>query len=171
MRSALRLAGFFGAHAVWSVCDGEDLVPIAAAETDSGERTMNRFVCETLQEGAKRAQAWATDNPEKLQRTVAICDGYITLASGKTDALLLTVCLFERRRLGFLKPALQRRLVMAIPYRSARSNEGFAVFRPKFLEFDGPEDELDVLADAFFQGVDQHEQGAANWNARIDESQ
>ena len=60
---------------------------------------------------------------------------------------------------------------MAIPYRNAKHPDGFAVYRPKLLSYVGGELDSDNLVNAFFLGVDQHEQGAAVWNAHIDESQ
>lgn len=165
-----RMAGFFAAHAVWCVSDGEVLVPFGACEASDGQRKLNRFVTNMLEEGVAQAREWALENPARAARTMAIYDGYITLEAGKTDALLVQAYLFVERGLGVLRPRLEHRLLMAVPYRNAASAEGFAVFRPKFLEFDGAEPELSTLAAPFFEGVDQHAKGAAVWNACINQT-
>ena len=88
-------------------------------------------------------------------------DGFVTLPSGKTDALIIESINFGVERTGF---------TMAVPYRHANSPEGFAAYRPKFLGFVGPEPSFDELGEAFFRGVDEHERGAAVWNAHLDQS-
>jgi hypothetical protein len=60
---------------------------------------------------------------------------------------------------------------VAVPYRPRSAPQGFAVYRPKFINVAGA-DELDyaALAAAFFAGVDSHEQAAAVWNAHLDQT-
>lgn len=46
------------------------------------------------------------------------------------------------------------------------------MYRPKFIEVTGgSEPDYSALAEAFFTGVDSHEQAAAGWNAHLDQSQ
>jgi hypothetical protein len=85
----------------------------------------------------------------------------VTLPSGKTDALLLEARCYGEGGGGF---------GMAIPYRNAEDPAGFAVYRPKFLSVEGAEPDHDALAEAFFRGVDSHEEGAKVWNAHLDQS-
>ncbi|MCP9969071.1 hypothetical protein [Actinomadura madurae] len=61
---------------------------------------------------------------------------------------------------------------MAVPYRPQTSPQGFAVYRPKFIDVTGVEEpDYAALADAFFAGVDSHERAAAVWNEHLlDES-
>ena len=61
--------------------------------------------------------------------------------------------------------------VVAVPYRHANSREGFAVYQPKFFNYEGPEVSFETLEKAFFRGVNQHEKGAAVWNASLDQSE
>jgi hypothetical protein len=56
MEAATELAGFFAAHAVWSVSGGEILIPLIAYETADGKRQMNRLVAERVEEGAARGK-------------------------------------------------------------------------------------------------------------------
>ena len=163
VESALELAGFFAAHAVWCVSDGAVLTPIGAREGPGDQRQMNRFVTDPLEEGVAHGKAWLDAGAEGSDAAVLVYDGYVTLSAGKTDSLLLDIRRFGR------EPA---QVLMAIPYRNAGHPDGFAVHRPKFLSQSGLENpDYALLGDAFFKGVDQHEQGAAVWNARLDESQ
>jgi len=161
MRDTLQLAGFFAAHAVWCVSDGEILIPLLAYELPDGTRQMARLAADTLKEGIEQGRNWLGQNPEQACRAVLIYDGYITLESGKTDALFIEARIYVSDEASF---------TMAIPYRNAEHPDGFAVYRPKFLSVEGVEPELDELANAFFRGVDQHEKGAAVWEAHLDQS-
>ena len=67
MEAATELAGFFAAHAIWSVSDGETLIPLVGYETTDGTRQMNRMVSERVEEGAARGKEWlATSSPVVL---------------------------------------------------------------------------------------------------------
>ncbi|WP_205718180.1 hypothetical protein, partial [Actinomadura soli] len=96
-------------------------------------------------------------------RAVLVVDAYLHLEVGRVDALIVDAVEYVPGR---------RSLKMAIPYRPQMSPEGFAVYRPKFVDVVGvDEPDYAALADAFFDGVDSHEQAAAAWNAHlIDES-
>lgn len=100
MITASELAGFFAAHAIWSVSDGETLIPMLAYTTEGGDRKMERLVGDDLDESPR-----------------------------------------------------------------------FRVHKPKLLEWSHCEDfDQRSALDAFFRGVDAHEQGAAGWNAALDQS-
>src|SRR5215475_2021144 len=43
MITAAKLAGFFAAHAIWCVCDGETVIPMLVYTTDD-EPTMERII-------------------------------------------------------------------------------------------------------------------------------
>jgi hypothetical protein len=161
MESTAELAGFFAAHAVWSVSDGSTLVPILAFEKPDGSRMMHRLVSDELQESVARGREWLEKNPEASSRAVLIYDGFVTLETGKTDALLVEAHLFGPEEQSF---------VMAIPYRHAESPAGFAVHRPKFLSFEGVEPDPAALGTAFFRGVGQHVKASKVWSEHLDES-
>ncbi|MFL5733538.1 MAG: hypothetical protein ACJ78Q_10085 [Chloroflexia bacterium] len=161
MEATAQLAGFFAAHAIWCVEDGSTLVTMLAFEMPDGTRPMNRLVTEELPESVERGRKWLVENPDGAVCGVLIYDGYVTLDSGKIDALLVNARSYGNEPAGFL---------MAIPYRHAEKPEGFAVHRPKFLSFEGPEPDIKALAEAFFRGVYQHEKAAEVWDAHMDES-
>jgi hypothetical protein len=156
-----KLAGFFVAHAVWCISDGETLVPLVGFEGSDGSQQMCRFVAEDLQDGVRQGKEWLARNPESARRAVLVYDGFITLPSGKTDALIIEAVEFE---------AAWTELMMAVPYRQANSPNGFAVHRLKFLSVKGSEQEFGLLGEAFFRGVAEHEKGAAVWNENLDQS-
>jgi hypothetical protein len=161
MNATGELAGFFAAHAVWCVSDGETLVPIFAYESSDGSRQMERIEAEQLQDAVRHGKDRLAANPESSSRAVLVYDGFVTLADRKTDALIVDAMEYGSPNVGF---------TMAVPYRHANDATGFAVFRPKFLGFDGLEPSWDALGDAFFRGVERHEKGAAVWNASLDQS-
>jgi hypothetical protein len=159
MEQACHLAGFFAAHAIWSVSDGETLIPILATETTGGERSMMRLVDEDLAAAVGAGHERQDANPEGHARSVLLHDAYLHLDDHKVDAVIAHLTDHDTGA----------RLVIGIPYRPAE--QGFAVHRVKFLEADGVDEAtVDQLGQAFFVGVEAHEQGAAVWNEHLDES-
>ena len=105
MITASELAGFFAAHAIWSVSDGATLIPMLAY-------TVRAYFAPTST------------------------------------------------------------VILAVPY-TPKGDESprFRVHKPKLLEWSHCEDfDQRRALDAFFRGVDAHEQGAAVWNAALDQS-
>lgn len=161
MEHAMELAGFFAAHAVWSVSDGATLIPIFGYEDRSGKRQMVRLASDHLEEAVARGRDRLSRNPDHALRAVLIYDGFITLPSGKTDALVVAVRDFT---LG------SSEVTMAIPYRPGSDAKGFAVHRPKFLGYQGQQPDYQKLGEALWRGIAMHEKGAAAWNQHLDES-
>jgi hypothetical protein len=133
-----------------------------SSEGANGERKMQRFVSDRLEDAVVNARAALQNNDSGAVCGVAVFDGYIRLPSGRTDALFL-----EMRAYGPVPVSV----MMAVPYRNVDSNEGFAVFRLKLLESSVGEGETDTLVEAFWRGVDGHEKGSEVWNAHLDQSQ
>jgi hypothetical protein len=161
MQAAAQLAGFFAAHGVWSICDGESLIPLAGYERADGKRQLIRFASDRLEEGVARGNEWLVNNPDDAQRAVLIYDGRITLKTGKTDALVITIRDHTQA---------ESEITMAVPYRPATDAKGFAVHRPKFLGFKGTQPDWQTVGEALWQGIAQHEKGAETWNQYLDES-
>ncbi|NUO49182.1 MAG: hypothetical protein HOV80_10040 [Polyangiaceae bacterium] len=157
---AAELAGFFTAHAVWSVSDGETLVPLLGHEGAAG-RNMIRFAAEQAEEAVRHAKDWLESNPENVARAVLVYDGFLTLGDVRKDALFATVVDYADPR---------RSLEIAIPYRPANHDDGFAVYMLKALSSVGLPDDLGSLVDAFFRGADAHEHGGKIWTDHLDSS-
>lgn len=154
------LAGFFAAHGIWGVSEGETLIPMLGYEHADGERTMERFVVDDVADAARAAQEALEVNEHGSVRAVLVADAYLQLGDGPTDALIV-----DAVRYG-LTPATMK---LAVPYRPRTTSSNFVVFRPVFLEASGFGDlDHEALADAFFAGADSHEQAAAVWSAHLD---
>ncbi|MBB6562113.1 hypothetical protein HNP48_004822 [Acidovorax soli] len=163
MERAIELAGFFAAHGIWCVAEGEPLTPMLAQESAAYGRNMLRFAADQLEEGVAQAQDYLDQNPGQAERAAMVYDGFITLPSGRTDALIIVVR-------SYAKPSATT-LTMAVPYRNAQSPDGFAVHRPKFMGWQGPGTaDYKVLGDAFFRGVESHEAAAPVWAQHNDDS-
>lgn len=159
--AAIELAGFFAAHAVWCVSEGETLVPIGAWEDKRGERSMARFAADQLEKGVDQGKRWLECNPPGAERAVLIYDGFVPVAGVRTDALIV-----EAR-----DHSLGRASMCIVPYRHANDSRGFAVHRPKFSFDERPyEAEAKRVGEAFFRGIAAHEKGAEVWNRSLDES-
>src|SRR5262245_45868032 len=146
----MEMAGFFAAHAVWSVSDGETLVPMLAIEDAAGQRSMARLAADRLEQAVASGQEQLRANPAGARRAVLIFDGFVTLESGRTDALVLEIRDYERTAAA----------KCMIPYRPVRDDASFAVFRPKFVLDKADGENMSLLGEAFFRGVDAHEHGS-----------
>jgi hypothetical protein len=161
MLDAVQLAGYFCAHAVWCVADGETLVPILAFQDVEGTQSFRRIEGHELTECVAEGKAWIAAPPHDVAVAVLIYDGFIDLPGGKTDALFLDVHAYVGDT-----TAIQ----LAVPYRHAAKQGGFAVHAPKILAFSGAEPDWEAVVEALFGGVAQHQKGSKIWNAKLDES-
>jgi hypothetical protein len=157
------MAGFFAAHGVWSVSDGATLIPLLGYEQVDGERGMDRLVFDDIADAARAGQEALEAGRDGRLRAVLVADAYLHLDAGRVDALMVDAVEYL---------PVRRSLRIAVPYRPRSAPQGFAVYRPRFVGDTGfDEPDFAALADAFFAGVDSHEQAAAVWNAHlIDES-
>ena len=162
IEEALQLAGFLSAHGIWCVSDGSPLIPMFGEQFDDGSRQMSRLAADKLEDGVAQGRQLLESNAGRAARAVLLYDGYVTLPSGKTDALFAVIRSYQAQHFT---------VSMAIPYRNAANAKGFAVHRPKFLDCDGIETpNYGAMGDSFFRGVDTHEKGLAVWNAASDPS-
>lgn len=162
MQEIARLAGFFAAHGIWGVSDGATLIPLLGYEQASGDIGMDRFAFDDVGAGAQACQEALQTNQHDAIRAVLVVDGYLHLPGGRTDALIVEAVEYEPARRSFK---------MGVPYRPQPSPDGFAVHRPKFIEVVGVDrPDYPALSDAFFAGVDSHEQAAPVWNEHLDPS-
>ena len=161
MITALKLAGSLAAHAIWSVSDGEILVPILGFTDQDDKRVMNRLVSPDLAEAVQRGQEQLRDNPMDANDAVLLYDGRITLDGRKLDAIIVEVR-------AYFAPGAEA--VQAVPY-TPKASGAFRVHRPKLLVWKGCEDfDMDQALQAFWDGVSSHEQAAKVWTNALDES-
>ena len=168
MKDAADVAGFFAAHAVWSICEGETLIPIYAFVDADGQRRMERMAHQQLEHGVHAGKQRLEEPEEGVMVKVLIFDGRIPWEGGKLDALIV-----EWR--DGSEPV--GRAVVAIPYTPAakkgffRKAVPFAVHKPKVIDISKHwQDSIQEIFKAFFAGVSKHEHGAKVWNDHLDES-
>jgi hypothetical protein len=162
MITASELAGFIAAHAIWCVSDADGLTPMVAFTTEDGQRKLERLVFDDAGAAVEHGRKRLEDDPFSANDGVLAYDGRITGEGGKLDAIILEV-----RSYAF--PSA--RAAIAVPYTPASSGQ-FRVHKPKLLEWHECDDfDTDAAFEAFFRGVDSHEQGVRVWNAALDESQ
>lgn len=162
------MAGFISAHAVWSICDGETLIPIYAFLDEAGKRHMQRLEYDRLEDGVEEGKNKLEEAASGVTAKVLIFDGRISLSGEKLDALIVEWRSYE-------DPS--GKAVLAIPYTPAvkggffKRARGFAVHRPKILDLSEEwREEPSALLESYFEGVEQHKQGSAVWNEHLDES-
>ncbi len=160
MISAAELGGFFAAHAIWCVSDGEPLVTMLAHGKAGGPPAMERLVGE-LPQMVEQGRAKLASNAWGADDAALLFDGFIHLPGGKVDAILV-----ELR--AYAAPAA--RATWAVPY-TPGAGDAFRVHRPKLVEWSGCGgfEQRDAI-EAFWRGVGRHEKGNAVWSAHLDES-
>lgn len=162
MLTASKLAGFFAAHAIWCVADGETLTPMLAYTTEDDERTMERIVVQDdLEASVAHGKQKLEQNEMDANDAALLYDARIPIGDKKVDAIII-----EMR--AYFSPDSEA--VMAVPYTPKQSGK-FRVHRPKLLGWKNCEDfDMNAALQSFFEGVDEHEQGAKIWNDCLDES-
>jgi hypothetical protein len=161
MITASKLAGFFAAHAIWCVSDGATLIPMLAYTTEDGERKMERFAFDDLGAAVNHGKQRLASNEMNADDAALLYDGRITLGHDKVDAIIIEM------RAEFSPDS---KVVIAVPYTPKASGK-FLVHRPKLLAWENCEDfDRDAALQAFFDGVDEHQEGAKVWNQCLDES-
>jgi len=162
MITAARLAGFFAAHAIWSVSDGGSLVPMLAyTGGESDERKMERLVADQDVVSVELGKQRLTQNLMDAGDAALLYSARIGLQEGKFEAVIV-----EMRT--YFSPDAEA--VLAIPYTRTDSGE-FHVHKPKLLDWENCDDfDIDAAMEQFFEGVDEHAEGSKVWSAALDES-
>ena len=163
MITACELAGFFAAHAIWSVSDGGALVPILAYTTGDDERKMERLAQDDVAEAVASGKDRLTSNEMDAIDGVLLFDGRISFDDeDELDAIIIEI------RTYF---SLDSEAVLAVPYSPASESGDFRVHKPKLVEWKDCDDfDLETAMDAFFKGVDSHDEGSKVWSEALDES-
>jgi hypothetical protein len=157
---AFALAGFFAAHSVWCVSEGETLIPLVGYNNMEGKKELHRMAAPELSEAVREGKEFVQNTTEKGTEAVPCYDGYLTLDNAKLDAIFVEIHSF--RGSGF-------KATMAVAYSPAKDGKGFKVHRPKFIELPKGMSAAEA-GEAFFQGVDSHKQGSSIWTQHLDES-
>jgi hypothetical protein len=136
----MELAGFFTAHAVWTVSLQQGpLAPILVTE-EEGERSMTRFDKEDSMEVAvAKAQDLLTSNSAEAARGIILYDAFVTLDDERCDAIIVQGL---DHKSGLLK------LEIIQPYRPPGAPGGFAVMQPKVSFPEGQVEHAEVSQNA-----------------------
>jgi hypothetical protein len=159
---ASELAGYFAAHAIWCVSDGETLTPMLAYTTEDNERRMERLIVnDDLAASVAYGKQRLESNEMDATDAVLLFDGRIPVGKEKLDAIII-----EMR--AYFSPDSEA--VIAVPY-APKASGRFRVHKPKLLGWKDCDDfDMDAALRAFFEGVNRHEKGAKVWNDCLDES-
>jgi hypothetical protein len=161
MLTASELAGFFAAHAVWSLADAETFTPMLAYTTEDGQRKMERLIGRTEEEAVEYGRQQLAADPMGANDAALLFDGRLTTDAGKVDAIII-----EMR--CYVAPWVEA--TIGVPY-TPKSAGQFRVHRPKLVVWKDCNDfDIDAVFAAFFRGVDAHTEGAKVWNAALDQS-
>ncbi|MEM8593344.1 MAG: hypothetical protein AAGF06_00810 [Pseudomonadota bacterium] len=160
MKEMVKTAGFFAAHALWSVSDCEGFTPIMGTLNAEGEQTLGRLVGETkdVLRMAKSIYAKLADNDHG---GAFVQDGYANLDTGRIDAVVVNV---------MFKQDESKRVQFLIPYRRFDHAQGFAVHRVKISDLQGFEsDDQQWMIEMFFEGLESHPEGGKIWSDQYED--
>ena len=161
MITASELAGFIAAHAILCVSDADGLIPMVAFTTEDGQRKLERLAFDDAGAAVEYGRKRLEDDPFSANDGVLAYDGRVTVEGGKLDAIIV-----EMRSYAFP----WAKAAIAVPYTPVSSGR-FRVHKPKLVEWHECDDfDMDAAFEAFFGGVDSHEEGAKVWNAALDQS-
>jgi hypothetical protein len=162
MITACKLAGFFAAHAIWCVSDGETLTPMLAYTTEGDERKMERLVVnDDLEASVEYGKEKLESNEMDANDAVLLYDGRISIGKEKVDAIIIEIR-------AYFSPDAEA--VIGVPYTPKQSGR-FRVHKPKLLGWENCDDfDMNAALESFFDGVAEHEKGAKIWNDCLDES-
>jgi hypothetical protein len=161
MITTSELAGFVAAHAVWSLSESDGFAPFVAHITEGGERKLTRMMSDDTAAAIAAGREQLATNPMDADDAVLVYDARLDTPDGKIDAVVV-----EMRCYAF--PGAEA--TIAVPYTPKRSG-AFRVHQPTLARWEGCDDfDIDTAFQAFFQGIESHEQGAKVWNAALDES-
>lgn len=161
MKEIYKMAGHFAAHAMWSVSDGETLIPILGFLNKNNEKNMHRLAFEDSEKAMREGNDALEKNIDDSKGVVFISDGYLNLNEEKTDALIVKIRGFNE---------YNSKSVLALPYRHSSHEKGFAIHRPKLLEYPEDKEDRDDNINSFFDGIESHEQASKVWKAHYIDS-
>jgi hypothetical protein len=154
MKEIYKMAGHFAAHAMWSVSDGETLIPILGSLNKNDETIMRRLAFDDSEAAMKEGNNALERNDGDSKGIVFISDGYLNINEAKTDALIVKIRGFDQ---------YNTKCTLALPYRPASHEKGFGVHRPKLLEYPQDTGDRDDNLNSFFEGLESHEQACRVW--------
>jgi hypothetical protein len=158
MEQAFTLAGFFAAHALTKIANGEAVPPFLGTHTKDGKRMLQRFSDDDRNNALKEGRQMLR-NYIAAPESVLAYQRLIRLPEGRANALFLEI---QAHYPGIATA------IMAVPFRPASRTVEFAIHRPKLLEVPAHYTEINILGTAFLSGINQHPKGSLLWSERLD---
>lgn len=156
MKEVFQLVGETAAQSIWNLSAGAALTPLLSTVDIDGQANYMRLAMDDTEEAIRYGHDKLERQEEGKLGAVFIADGYITLDSGTTDAIVVEVRVYHRETI---------KCQLVIPYRSANSANGFAIHRPQVTALENIDEiKMQPLLDAFFTGVKTHDQGGKIWH-------
>lgn len=153
-REPFAFAGFFMAHALWSIDGSDEVLTTVCAEVDEdGVPGMIRIEAGSIEESVEQGKAWLDEDDHDARARLLIYDGYINIDGEQQDALI-----------GHLRDygAVLGDVLVTLAYR--RDEEGqVTVIREGFGVPDGLRIGPDQAARGFFEGVERHTEASSIW--------
>jgi hypothetical protein len=156
--SAMYLAGLVSVLMVAAAAVG-GLVPMFGT-LFNGESVLTKMEYGSVEEAVKTGLERLKTNPDGAQQQVFAYDGFVRLASGRTEAVVVEV------RANSTPPFLAS---LVVPYRVASHADGFAVYRIKLMSSNADDELQTLLMDHFYAGVHEVQQGVRVWRKYLDE--
>ena len=166
--AAVRLAGFAAAFGASMVRDGAPLGLLVLEPNKGQGGNFIQLISDSFDESVSRGYDRLNRNPEQLPYQLMIGDGTAYLPTGKTQALSIDLRCYG----ATLGPGLEglQRIELAVPFRPADGEGGFAVYTPRLIMANEPSDLRPELVAAFYAGVYQYRHDQFLWDACLDES-
>ncbi|MEM7423372.1 MAG: hypothetical protein AAF334_06580 [Pseudomonadota bacterium] len=151
-------AGYFFAHATWSI-DGSDevLTTIGAEVCSDGSLRMARIEAPTVEESVDHALAWLEDDGHDSTARIVIYDGYVPIGEERCDALIGHLRDFE---------AMIGDVIVTIAYRRD-SSDRIHVVQKTFGIAPGLKTSPDAAARSFQTGIERHADGLPIWRRDV----
>ncbi|MGL9778986.1 MAG: ankyrin repeat domain-containing protein [Wolbachia sp.] len=161
MNDFAQFVGFFTAHTVWQLECGENVAPLIAMQ-NAGKHWFERVPDDTSYERAvavARERLQSMLSPPCGDYALFAYDGFLTQNNKRDESLFIEA--YDIRDLEGIT------FVLAIPYRSARSKEGLAIYRPVVTETANLSD-INTFLNHFYEGAQSHTEGFKFWDAHMD---
>lgn len=144
MRAVASHAGWAAGFAISMACEGARLDKMLQHRFQDGRRLGISLMDSALQDAFDRLER----NDEQAAQSVLVYEGVVGLPAFRSRAIVL-----EAR--SFTAP--QMTLTLAVPYRAAGGDAGFALFQPHLLRPAGLNAAAhQVIAAGFFEGIDAY---------------
>lgn len=156
-----RFIGFFLCHAIWSVSDGEMLIPFRGDQTPT-DRNLTRYTGDNQEMVTQLERELQSPTADVVFRVMCY-DGFFTNQGVRRDSIYARAC-------HYLSGGTSE-VFMIVPYLPAHPTPtDFKVFRPKYISMPTTTD-IGPFTEALWEGIFAHQQGATVWNTHMDQSE